>query len=203
MSEVDNMSNERDYSDIMLDLETTGTRPGCCILSIGACTFDEKATFYETISHSSCISLSLKDSPDTMAWWSRQAPIARMEAFSGTNDLIAVLGKFSDWYKQRLGTKFIWGNGADFDLPILVACYDAIGMKQPWAPYNGRCYRTLKNLFKDIPIAKFEGIRHNALDDARMQSRHALAILRERKRQNQIVASCEANSAAMVPIREG
>lgn len=173
--------------DIMIDLETTGTRAGCCILSIGACTLDEEFFFYEKISLDSCKHFGLKDSPGTMQWWFRQAPAVRIEAFSGTKDLQLVLGAFSDWLKsiERIkgGDAFVWGNGADFDLPILSAAYDAVGMEQPWKPFNGRCYRTLKNLpeNKAIKMDKFEGDKHNALADAVNQSRHMLKILRSKK----------------------
>jgi len=177
-------------TDIMLDLETTGTRAGCCLLAIGACTIDEKYTFYRTISWNSCKEAGLKDSPGTLAWWDKQSPEARREAFSGIDLLTEVLGEFSDWFsmlEKTLGTPiFVWGNGADFDLPILSAAYDVVNMKQPWAPFNGRCYRTLKNLpyNKDIKPPEFEGLKHNALSDALHQSRHMLKILRETKQKD-------------------
>lgn len=188
------MSDPKEVSsnDIMVDLETTGVAGGCGILSLGACTFDLGYNFYDKISHESCLENGLVDLPSTIAWWDKQNPLARAEAFSGTKSLAEVLGAFADWYSSIPRTKFIWGNGADFDLPILQAAYDAVGMKKPWGPFNGRCYRTLKNLYPSISMGKFEGMKHNALDDAQMQARHALSILKERKRQNQIVASHDA-----------
>jgi len=173
--------------DIMLDLETTGVSSGCCILSIGACSLDEKYTFYKKINLDTCYREKLKDSPGTMAWWHKQSAAARMEAFSGTEDIVSVLGEFSDWFKRieraEQSDAFIWGNGADFDLPILKGAYEAVGMEEPWKPYNGRCYRTLKNLpeNKQIVADKFEGMKHSALDDAVHQTRHMRKILRSRK----------------------
>ena len=172
--------------DIMIDLETTGVSAGCCILSIGACSLDEKYKFYKKISLDSCYAKGLLDSPETMAWWGRQTAGARMEAFSGTTSLLEVLGEFSDWFHRTeriAGEAFIWGNGADFDLPILKAAYKACEMKEPWKPFNGRCYRTLKNLpeNKQILADKFEGVKHSALDDAVFQARHMLKILRNKK----------------------
>lgn len=172
--------------DVMIDIETTGTSSGCCILSIGATSFDEKYTFYMKIDHRSSVSYGLKDSPGTMAWWQQQSSEARMEAFSGTDDLVVVLGAFSDFLlsiQRAEGEVFIWGNGADFDLPIIKAAYEIVDMPVPWKPFNGRCYRTLKNLpqNKNIKADKFEGVKHNALADAIFQARHALKILRETK----------------------
>jgi exodeoxyribonuclease VIII len=72
----------------------------------------------------------------------------------------------------------VWGNGADFDLPILSAAYVAAGFGgPPWKPYNGRCYRTLKNLRPDVPRPERRGTAHNALDDAVFQAEHAIALL--------------------------
>lgn len=173
--------------DIMLDLETTGVSAGCCILSIGAVTLDEKFKFYEKISIDSCYNAGLKDFAGTRAWWNKQSPEARREAFSGTESLTTILGAFSDWFKsverQAGGDAFIWGNGADFDLPILKAAYEAAGMEEPWKSFNGRCYRTLKNLKenKTILAEKFEGMKHNALDDAIHQARYMMKILRSKK----------------------
>ena len=176
--------------DVMVDLETTGTKTGCCILSIGACTFDEKEKFYAKILHSSCLEANLADSIGTMNWWGKQSPKARMEAFSGTTPLLEVLGGFADFLRRlesQYGQVFIWGNGADFDLPILGVAYSAVGMENPWKPFNGRCYRTLKNLHKDIKADEFIGEKHNALDDAVFQARHALKILRNKKQQELFV----------------
>lgn len=167
--------------DIMVDLETPGTKAGCGILAIGACSFDGTHTFYEKINHLSCLSAGLRDDPETLKWWDRQDKLAKDEAFSGTKNLVMVLGQFADFLRGLPATSkatFVWGNGADFDLPILAAAYQAVGMKTPWEPFNGRCYRTLKNLYKDIKMQKFQGLKHTALADARNQALHAREILR-------------------------
>jgi hypothetical protein len=165
----------------MVDLETTGTKAGCGVLAIGACSLDGTHTFYEKIDHLSCLSAGLVDDPSTLKWWSKQEILAREEAFSGTKNLVMVLGQFADFLRSLPSPKktiFVWGNGADFDLPILAAAYQAVGMEVPWEPFNGRCYRTLKNLYKSIPMRKFEGLKHSALADARNQAMHAHEILR-------------------------
>lgn len=172
--------------DIMIDLETMGVSAGCPVLSIGAVSLNETHQFYEKVSLESCIAYGLKVNPDTAAWWQKQGEVAKHEAFSGTKELHVVLGEFADWFRnvERIeGDAFIWGNGADFDLPILAAAYEAVGMKKPWKPFNGRCYRTIKNWaqFKRITPPPFEGTKHNALSDAILQARHLLKILRFEK----------------------
>ena len=51
------------------------------------------------------------------------------------------------------------------------------GLKNPIKYRNQRDYRTLKALYPDV-IAEFTGTKHNALDDAIHQAKHAVAIMR-------------------------
>ena len=165
-------------TDVMLDLETCGTSPGCIILSIGACTFDLQHEFYERISVIDSAEYGFTEDPGTMAWWDKQNPDMRDEAFSGSQSVVEVLGRFSDWFK-RLPAKsvYVWGNGADFDQPILKAYYEGMLMPVPWKPYNGRCYRTLKNLYPFIKGPTSNASHHHALEDAKWQAVHAREIL--------------------------
>ena len=164
-------------NNVMIDLETTGVAAGCCILSIGACTLDLNNEFYQKISIDSCYDRGLRDLSSTLKWWNKQDPAVMTEAFSGVDQLAVVLIKFSDWFNS-VGEKNIkvWGNGADFDLPILGAAYIACGMEKPWKPYNGRCFRTIKNLYPDVIPNAFRGIKHNALEDAKNQAIHLVKI---------------------------
>ena len=169
------MTNEL---DVMLDLETTGVNPGCGILSIGACTFDLSYQFYQRISPEDS-NLFLKDEIDTLRWWNKQNPATRQEAFGGTKSLLLVLCEFEDWFSQLPAARTdinIWSNGADFDLPILKAAYMIFDKEVPWAPYSGRCHRTLKNLLPHVK-APTNANKHNALEDAISQARHAVSIL--------------------------
>lgn len=170
--------------DVMLDLETLGISPGCTILSIGACSLDQEHTFYQTISIANCVERGLTREAGTLAWWDKQAPEIRAEAFSGTTNLIEALGQFHDWFRKLPAKKkFIWSNGADFDIPILAFAYRLCGMHTPWEPFNGRCYRTMKNLYRDIPMVALEGgVKHNALDDATAQAQHLRQIFQEHYR---------------------
>lgn len=168
--------------DVMIDLETLGTRAGCGILSIGACTFMIDSSIYLKIDPQSCRERGLKEDPETLAWWHKQNPIARAEAFSGKDTLEVALGGLADWLACLPANKkdiYVWGNGADFDLPILSAAYEKVGMNVPWAPFNGRCFRTLKNLYFDVKAPIFEGMKHSALEDAKHQSRWARLILQK------------------------
>lgn len=170
--------------DIMLDLETLGTKPGCVVLTLGATAFGPEGLgerVYVPLSIADQEALDLVQDPDTVAWWSKQSAAARAAAFEGERKML--LDGLQDFslYCARHGSPNkvrMWGNGADFDNPILGAVYVAAGMPQPWGPYQSRCYRTLKGF---LPAKKLKrgGTHHNALDDAVSQAEHAVALLHE------------------------
>lgn len=174
--------------DVMIDLETLGTAPGCTILSIGAVAFEaatnevSEAPYAACILRSSCAAAGLFEDDATIAWWMGQDPsVSQLLSLAQEDDfaipLVEVLEDFSNWLAQFGQDVRIWGNGADFDNPILAAAYRAVRRPLPWKPYSGRCYRTLKNLRRDIPLVRI-GSLHNAVDDAYSQANHAIQILR-------------------------
>jgi len=176
------------FTDVMVDLETLGTVPGCVVLSIGAVAFNAQTgelgpEFYIVVNTDDCISQGLHINEDTMDWWEKQSEEARQVLIeAGDKDksipLARSLNEFNDYlYQVGLKQVKIWGNGADFDNAILACCYNALGRKVPWSPWNGRCYRTLKNLIEG-PSLKREGTYHNALDDAKSQALHAMQLLK-------------------------
>lgn len=173
-------------TNVMVDLETLGTRPGCKVMSIGAVVFspagvEEHRQFYIDIHRDQ----PLLEQPDTIAWWKgvrKDNPKAYDRIFGSELPrwpLADALNSFTGWLNglNGLGGEvLVWGNGADFDNPILSAAYAACDMSQPWGPWNGRCYRTLKGLRSDIRLTR-KGTHHNALDDAISQAAHAVEIL--------------------------
>jgi len=165
---------------VSLDLETTGDTPGCCILSIGACTFNRKEVFYRRISHEDSLRY-LKDDIETMRWWSKQDAEVRAEAFGGTISMISALDDFSQWFKSlnEGDTKNVqlWCRGSDFDGPILKYAYKAVDRKIPWDMRAGRCLRTLEDLLPHVKAPLRASKRHNAVDDAIYQAEHASVLL--------------------------
>ena len=174
------LGNNR-IENVMLDLETVGTSAGCGVLCIGACTFDLKHKFYERINPASFHAWNLKEDIETLRWWNKQDPQLKAEAFGGTQELIVALDKFHDWFRKLNGGDykhtFVWGNGADFDLPILAGAYQAVDRPIPWHPWNGRCYRTLKSLLPAVVAPPRASKKHHALDDAIYQAEHAVVLL--------------------------
>lgn len=167
---------------IMIDLETMSTRSNAAIISIGAVHFDSDnlfESFYMPVSLKSCMDLNLHTSQSTIDWWMKQSAEAR--AAWQTEDapsLFIAMVKFTEWVRTIGTDKQIcpWGNGADFDLPIIGSAYHALDAEPPWKYYNHRCFRTMRGMFEvgEMPRA---GTYHHALDDALHQAKHLQKIL--------------------------
>ena len=172
-------------TNIMLDLETLGTKSDSAILSIGAAAFNEEAIiseFYTTINLKSCVEIGLKMYPDTVCWWANQSDAARRGIFESQVTLPSALSEFSAWVKSISDNVVrMWGNGEDFDNVVLREAYLRTGVplsRIPWNFRNNMSYRTLKNLLPYIKIDRV-GEHHNALDDAKSQALHAIKLLKE------------------------
>lgn len=165
--------------NVMIDLETYDTVPGGIILTVGACTFDLRESFYERISFQDSIQHGFTESRDTARWWDKQDVAVKEEAMGGTSGCLDLVVKLADWMAglEHKSNIRVWGNGADFDLPILRAYYDRLGVPLPWGPFSGRCYRTLKDLLPHITPDVKNKTKHNALEDAIYQARHAVLLL--------------------------
>ena len=177
------------YEHVQIDLETLDTQPGGVILSIGAVLFDPKSPvesclgpeFYCVIKKQSCLDFGLTVSEDTLGWWEKQSAEAQTvlgQATIGENafylpESLKALAKF-----LPVGVK-VWSNGANFDQPLLDVAYFRAGIPLPWKYYNSRCYRTIKGLCskEDIKALEPEVVcAHNALEDAKWQAKHMVAI---------------------------
>lgn len=174
-------------SDIMIDLETMSTAPDAAIVAIGAVQMDVEtgvgSTFYRVIDLQSALDYGGRLDASTIMRWMRQSDAARA-AIQGTPPLAhlaAMLRDLRQWMADigPLDERRVWGNGAGFDLPILSSASRRLGQDTPlWHHWNERCYRTLKNLHRQIPAGERIGTLHNALDDALHQAHHWVVIMR-------------------------
>lgn len=163
--------------DIMIDIETLGTKPGSVIASIGAVAFDATTgemgdTFYIKIDVADAESEGLSIDANTVAWWMQQSDEARASTFTG-EDIVGLAMALEELleYVKRQNADRVWGNGPSFDLVQLEAAYSALGGNAPWSFRAHRDLRTLRDLTGvDIPNI---GTAHNALDDAIAQA-HAV-----------------------------
>lgn len=162
---------------IMVDLETLGESPGSVIVAIGAVKFGNGKlleTFYERVDAQSCVDAGLRLEVGAVMFWLKQSDEARLEITLPGHSLRQVLEWFSAWVGNS--DPEIWGNGASFDNTLLAAAYDALRMPRPWRFSRDRCYRTLKAHYPAAPLAR-TGTHHNALEDAKSQAQHLMAIV--------------------------
>jgi len=180
----------------MLDLETFGTSPGSVIRSIGAVTFSLDGqvgkTFYVNVDKQSCLSVGLTVDPKTEQWWAEQSAAAQQSFLSPAPiSLEAACIEFRQWFHQQ-SAPMLWGQGANFDPPLLEAAFKAANVAVPWKFFNVRDTRTVYDLFAfDTRDLVRKRIHHNALDDAIHQVALVAAALRK------------GRAAESTPVEEG
>ena len=165
--------------DLMLDLETYGTRPGCIIRSVGAVMFDPYdppgqvgKTFYANVARDDQEKLGLTVSESTDKWWllPKQATANKM-LLENQMPVKQVVGDFIDFWRAR-GARRVWSQGANFDDPIMTAVIEACGLDVPWKFWDSRCTRTAYAIGGlNFHTIKRVGTAHNALDDAVHQAK--------------------------------
>lgn len=164
----------------MIDLETLDVRASAVVVSVGAVKFNpETGELGDELHVRLCIDGQLQVGRTigerTLMWWMEQSDAARAvfqeEAPPCYSGLVAIKTFIPE-------DAVVWGNGAEFDNAILASLFNAHGIQAPWKHYNSRCYRTLKNMYPHVEKPE-PRVEHNALDDARAQALHLLAIFAE------------------------
>jgi hypothetical protein len=159
-------------ADIMIDIETLGTGPEACIITIAAQTFDPLnrhcdwenwISYYARIDPESQPSRRVQD--DTLAWWSQQPKHIQDEAF-GDHDRISLKQSLEELGRMIWHSNRFWANGPTFDANILEHAYKEAGMALPWKYYRVRDARTVYSLWPGVPKPP---ATHNALEDCRRQ----------------------------------
>lgn len=168
--------------NIMVDLETYSTKPNAAIRSIGAVVFDNYGTneeYFRPIKDLNNQKLFEFDiEARTVKWWKEQSEEAKAQFISKPQlHIVDAMEEFRNWIRSIGGQRSVrlWGNGAAFDNVILGHAFKVTGVKQPWEFWNDMCYRTMKNMYKDIKMERV-GTYHNALDDAKSQAEHLIQI---------------------------
>ncbi|EFE9119731.1 exonuclease [Escherichia coli] len=178
-------STSRVWIHLSVDLETMGTNPDAPINSIGGKFFDP-ATGEMGPEFSKAIDLETSGGiidRKTIKWWAKRSREAQSAIFTDEISLDVALRLFIEFIEKNSGGCFVqvWGNGANFDNVILRRSYERQGIPCPWLYCNDRDVRTIVELGNaigfDVRMAiPFEGVPHNALDDARHQAKQVSAI---------------------------
>ncbi|HBE4454358.1 TPA: 3'-5' exoribonuclease [Escherichia coli] len=181
-------STSRVWYHLMIDLETMGTNTNAPIVVIGAVFFDPQTgeigpVFYIVVSLTDAMNTGAVPDGGTIKWWLKQSSEARAAILTGQVKLKDSLSRFREFINEYSDEKFVqvWGNGATFDNAILRTSYERLDIPCPWRYHNDRDVRTIVELGKTIDfdartVIPFEGVRHNALDDARHQAKYVSAI---------------------------
>lgn len=183
--------------DIVIDLETAGTRADAVILGIGAVgvigtkilaedyvpgDITRSGTilgaFHETMHRDTTLNASRSISSDTLAFWDQQDPALWELYFSSDNNPLVALRQFTDWVVRmaevhKCDTICPWGNGSVFDVTILDDMYRSAPLLD--IPWEFRDVRDLRTVLSESGYPKnhleFQGVKHFALDDAYHEAR--------------------------------
>ncbi|HCO2258676.1 3'-5' exoribonuclease domain-containing protein [Escherichia coli] len=184
-------STSRVWYHLMIDLETMGTNTNAPIVVIGAVFFDPQTgeigpVFYIVISLTDAMNTGAVPDGGTIKWWLKQSSEARAAILTDQVKLRDALSRFREFINEYSDEKFVqvWGNGATFDNAILRTSYERLDIPCPWRYCNDRDVRTIVELGKTIDfdartVIPFEGVRHNALDDARHQAKYVTATIQK------------------------
>ncbi|HII2070404.1 TPA: 3'-5' exoribonuclease domain-containing protein [Escherichia coli] len=181
-------STSRVWHHLMIDLETMGINSNAPIVVIAAVFFDPQTgeigpIFYVVISLVDAMDKGATPDGDVIEWWLAQSSEARSAILVNQIPLDDALLQLREFIDENSGEFFVrvWGNGASFDNVILRRSYERQGIPCPWRYCNDRDVRTIVDLGKAIDFdartaIPFEGVRHNAQDDARHQAKQVSAI---------------------------
>ncbi len=117
--------------DMMLDLETLGTKPGAAIVQIGACFFDRNSgaileAFQRNVSIQSNFDIGLIAEANTLNWWLNKQDITWL---TNPSSIIMALTSLAAFIKGRKVT--VWSHSA-FDIPILNIAYTNTALRIPF-----------------------------------------------------------------------
>lgn len=165
--------------DVMIDIETLGTRSTSAIVQIGACYFSRRTGQIGKTFSMNVLPTNEKFTRDqsTINWWIEQSEEAQNAVFVDGKDIKKVLKELSSFLKNR--AKFLWSH-ATFDIPIICHAYDVCEMNIPVHYTQMRDIRTLIDL-ADIGHSnlKRDGIHHNALDDCKFQVQYCVEAFKQ------------------------
>lgn len=181
--------------DVMIDLETLGTRPDAAIIQVGAVMFEARDRGRILNGKGFNRHVLVQDGAgtidhSTIAFWLQEKSAAKMgrALAERAEPLFAVLSALEQWPGEVVEgmtwdqVETVWSNGAAFDQPILASAYSKMGRNPPWHYRASRCCRTLFDLAGGAPTIDWTGLTpHDALDDSigqAMQVQSAMALLR-------------------------
>jgi hypothetical protein len=160
--------------DLMLDLETLGTKPDTVILTLGAVKFNPYTTdmpgpgYYVRPDVDEQLASGRSYDEDTLTWWNDQDPVVREEAL-GTEGRISIEQMMADLNRFLVGVDNIFCQGPVFDISILENIYQQYSKPVPWHYWQIRDSRTIFKMINYDHKKNNTGL-HNALADSYSQA---------------------------------
>lgn len=168
--------------DCMLDVECGGTGRTAALMGLGAVFFDENTgelgpEFYKAINLSTAVKRGGTIDSGTFMWWLNQPDEVRQAVIWNTYPIEFVLEEFAAFIERnaRVQDVRVWGCSPAFDCEKVRYAFDQCGMKTPWAYFNERDYRTIRERNRIVEQDERFGL-HNALEDAKFQAQHLMKI---------------------------
>lgn len=190
---------EKNYTDIMVDLETLGNNSSPVIIQLSAVKFNSVTgetgeTFNKLINPMSAVNKGLTINGSTVSWWLQQdedvIKDVVVESILRGNDIEYVLIEFSKFLGQD--DFRIWGNGIISDNVWINSAYKACGLESPVKYWQHSDVRTIVDLGRNLlgkdykKDIEFIGDAHNAIDDCNHQIRYVCKIIDELKKDKKI-----------------
>ncbi len=164
------------YTDVMVDLETTGTDPEhAAIIQLTAVRFNLTTREIDHEWFNECLLVPPNRfwSEDTLRWWQRHPEVLR-DIQVRMRDPAEVMAEFYKWANGCQDSLHFWSKPLSFDFPFLASYCRTYGWPNPYDFRKGRDVRTYlwaTNPNFDESAVPFIGPAHNALFDVLHQIR--------------------------------
>lgn len=163
--------------EVMIDIETLGTRPGSVITQIGVARFDKvkvQSSWSGYVSIDEQLEKGAKLDIDTLRWWAASpqglaAQLAKRPI--STTSVAYVLEQLDNQVRGCIG---VWANSPSFDLVLLEDLYNRFERPLPWKYTQQRDQRTalvMRGFKRASEVLQCDQqLAHDAGYDARYQA---------------------------------
>ena len=139
-------------TDIMIDIETVGTGPNACVLTIAAQTFDPAGSGYLPQDYYARIDVDSQPDRDvddaTVAWWATQPAEAQAEAFSDEGR-IPLKQSLEELSKLCFHLQILFGPMVQHLIWLYLKMhYKQEGLPIPWQFW---CVRDARTVYRFVP----------------------------------------------------
>jgi len=169
--------------NVMIDIETLGTKPGSAVLEIAAATFEQEGGgplewFAVEIDLLSCLACGLTVDTGTAAWHLAQGYTGNLRG----QPLAEAVMRLHVWMRDKAAIATVWAWGMDFERSMIEAACAAVQSALPWHYYQGADARTIWNVA--FPGGKAAKRKHRAADDVAAQITDLQVAIKELKGRN-------------------